>query len=289
MAGGIFSKYFLENVKETKTIKIVTIVLACLSFIFACIFAWKRLWINYANIYPYDRTNGIENSLFYSTISIGLAILFVYLCFCLKLKPKKKKHFFALIIVGVVLCLGILIVSIFSNLYVIENDYQSKKFDSEQSEFLPINNYSYKENSDDFYYYKEVVLGDTYWIGSCSYKDFAAENSLVDFTEDVDDSTVFLNYYYFTDDSGRRVKEFLKKKDLYDVFSESEYLDEYQDGKFTAFENECDYEFMFIDDKEVYYFTASKNKRTQYDFDEFIQLAEKFLKTIQLHKVDQLG
>lgn len=85
MAGIIFSKKY-------KSAKILHLFATVFTAIFACVFLYKRLSINYANIYPTERFTGIEYSVLYSTLFIGfsVALLFLISCFLLKSNQKSK-------------------------------------------------------------------------------------------------------------------------------------------------------------------------------------------------------
>lgn len=268
-------------VKKKKIVKVLHIVFIVLFAIIMLFFLCRRLSINYANIYSTYRATGIEYSLLYSILTIGSAILLLFLIISFFIKKNSKKQSVILLCTGVLILMGIGLSTVISFLLVDSNEYLSKSICASEKQYFPIDEYEYKEHSSDCYYYKEVSIGDTYWIGSYSYKDFAAESTLVDLTEEPYESTVFTNYYYLKDEDGSRIKEYERSKKLYDVLSFSDYLSEFHQDNFDVYEYDDNYEIIFANDKEVFYFAASKNKRTQYRLDDIVKLAEKHLHNLQ--------
>lgn len=180
--------------------------------------------------------------------------------------------------IGIIIFIGIVVSSIVSFSIVNTNEYTSSNITGTEKQYFPIDKYKYDEKSEDFYYYKEVKIGKAYWFGSCSYKDFAAKNNMVDLVEERTDSTVFMNYYFLCDKNGNRIKEFKKKMAWYDVFSISdEVISEYQQDDFIVYEYEDSFECFAFDDKEAFYLSASKNKRTKYNSDDVLNISKETL------------
>lgn len=253
-----------------KQFKSIQIILTIIDFIVLIFCLYRMITINYANIYQYDRVTGIEHLPLYFFLAIALFIIFIIsVGIILFWKEWNNK-----IIIPYAIFVILIIISIIAGLKLpIVNEYTSSSYNQEQSEFLPIDKFEYKEDSEDYYFYRDVTIGDIYWIGSSSYKDFATENRTVEWTEEPQDSTVYLNYYYLFDESGHLVKNYLNKKNWYDILSVSYYESEQKIDNYVIYEYEDCYELILEDDKEIFYLSASKNKRTQYDENDLIVIA----------------
>ncbi|MGN0522209.1 MAG: hypothetical protein ACI4IQ_06185, partial [Eubacterium sp.] len=255
-------------------------IIILLTFILFCYFTYKRITINYAYIYPVGRSCGIEYSLLYTMLSIELFVLIVFLlCFfnAKKLRTNKKAIFISVICIILVLIGSI----VFSLKAPKTFEYQSSQTDNKTSAFFPIDSFEYKEPSQNYYYFKQYQFSDTSWIGCCSYKDFASENPLIDLTEEISDSTVFMNYYYLKDSKKHKIKEFNFKRNLYDLSSSNIYVSEIHKDNYSLYEYEDNYEFILIDDETVFYLSSSKNNKTEYDPDTIVNLSLSFVQKLE--------
>lgn len=92
---------------------------------------------------------------------------------------------------------------------------------------------------------------------------------------------MFTNYYYLNDESGKRVKEYKRSRKLYDSLTFTDYTTEQHKDNFDIYEYDDNYEIIFIDDTEVFYFSASKNKRTQYSIEDITETAKNHLQNLR--------
>lgn len=255
-----------------KHFKTIHIIFTFIVFIILGFFSYRLFTVNYANIYQYDRASGIEHLPLYFCITIVLCVIFIISIIILLFN---KQYNIKMIFVYMLFILFITISIILGIKLPNVTEYSSSLYNQSQSEYLPIDEFEYNENSTDYYYYRNVSIGDIYWIGSSSYKDFAAENTMVDLTEDVSESTVFMNYYYLFDDSGYLVKDYSKKKIWYDILSVDNYETEKQIDNYKVYEYQDCYELILEENNEIFYLSASKNKRTKYDENELVVIANK--------------
>lgn len=78
------------------------------------------------------------------------------------------------------------------------------------------------------------------------------------------------------------ISEYNKKKKLYDTwFSLDNYINEYQVNGYKIYEYEDCYELIFINEKEVFYLSATKNKRTPYDYEDLLKNSEELRAILQ--------
>ncbi len=255
---------------DSKKMKFIHIVITIVDFLALVFFLDKILMISYANVYQYGRITGIEHVPLYLSLSIVLFTAFiVFICFLLSWKKSNKKIFFAYAVFVILIIIAVIVGFKLPKI----NEYTSSSYNQSQAEYLPIDKFEYKENSEDYYFYREVTIGNTYWIGSSSYKDFAAENRTVEWTEEPSDSTVYLEYYYLLDESGCFIKDFSNRKVFWDIISPPDFDSEQIIDGYTVYEYFDSYEVIFESDSEVFYLCASKNKRTEYDANDLVSVA----------------
>lgn len=253
-----------------KKFKAIHIAFTIIDFIALTFFLDKMLMVSYANIYQYGRITGIEYVPLYLCLIIVLfAIFIISIGLLMFWKKWSKKIIFSYVVCVILITIATIVGLKLPNV----NEYTSSSYNQSQSEYLPIDKFEYKENSEDYYFYRDVTIGDTYWIGSSSYKDFAAENRTVEWTEEPRDSTVFLNYYYLFDESGYLIKDFSNKKIFWDIIAPADFDSEQKIGNYTVYEYSDNYEVMLESDSEVFYLCASKNKRTEYDANDLVSIA----------------
>lgn len=268
--------------KKSKKIKIFYGVSISITAVALCLFINARFMINFANVTPYERSTGIEHLPVYSALAISTAILLICLILCCIFRSKSKKAVFAKAFV-IVFAVSNIFASYFISLSMVEAvSYISEKDCTELSRFFPIDKYEYGESKKNFYSYKEVTFGDVYWIGNFSCKDFESDDSFEDLTDEPNDASVCMDYYYLNDDTGKMISEYNKKKKLYDTwFSLDNYINEYQVNGYIIYEYEDCYELIFINEKEVFYLSATKNKRTPYDYEDLLKNAEELRPILQ--------
>lgn len=180
-------------ISADKRFKTIHIVFTIVDFIMLAFLAYKLFTINYASIYQQDKSSSIEYLPLYFGLTIVLLVIFIIsisiLLFCKKYNSKIIfAYLFFIVFIVIAVIIGVKLPNV--------SEYSSSGYDREHSEYLPIDKFEYNKNSSDYYYYRDVTIGDIHWIGSCSYKDFAAEDAIVDLTEETYESTVFMNYYY---------------------------------------------------------------------------------------------
>lgn len=270
------------NIKKNRINKIFYGVSISITAVALCLFINARLMINFANVTPGARSNGIEYLPVYSALAISTAVLLICLILCCAFRSNSKKTV-ALKISVIIFAVIIIFASYFiSSNTVVSVSYVSQSESSELSKFFPIDKYDYGKSNEDFYSYKEVTFGDVYWIGNYSSKDFESGYSFEDLTEEPNDSSVCMNYYYLKDDTGRLISEYNKKKQIYDTwFSLDNYVNEYKVNGYHVYEYEDCYEIILIDGTEVFYFSAAKNKRTSYDYKDLLNTAEELKTNLQ--------
>lgn len=261
--------------KKSNRIKIFYGVSISITAVALCLFINARFMINFANVTPYERSTGIEHLPVYSALAISSAVLLICLILCCVFKSNSKKTV-AIKISAIIFAIIVIFASYFISSNIVDTvSYVSRNECSELSKFFPIDKYDYGKSNEDFYSYKEVTFGDVYWIGNYSSKDFESGDSFEDLTEEPNDSSVCMNYYYLKDDTGRLISEYNKKKQVYDTwFSLDNYVNEYKVNEYHVYEYEDCYEFILIDETEVFYFSATKNKRTSYDYKDLLKTAE---------------
>lgn len=265
MVGMIFSN---------KKVKAVHIALTIVDFIALVFFLYRLLTINYANIYQYGRTSGVEHLPLYLGLTIVLLAIFIIsigiLIFC---KNYDKKIILVYTVFIVLISIAVIIGVKLPNV----TEYTSSSYNQSQSKYLPIDKFEYKENSENYYYYCDVSIGKAHWIGSSSYKDFAAKNSIVDMTEEISESAVFLNYYYLFDESGYLTKDFSNKMIWYDILSIEDYESEKIVDKYKVYEYDDSYELILRSNNKIFCLSASKNNRTKYDENDLVVLANELI------------
>ena len=263
---------------SNKKFKIIHIIFTFIDFIALVFFAYRMFNINYANIYQYGRISGIEHLPFYFCLTVVLLIIFLIFIGTLMFCKKYNEKF---IIVYAVFIIFIIIAAIIGAKSPHVTEYTSSNYNQSQSDYLPIDKFKYKENSKDYYYYRDVNIGKIHWIGSSSYKDFAAENTNINLTEEIGESTVFLNYYYLFDESNYLIKDYSNKKIWYDILSIEDYESEQTIDNYTIYKYEDCYELILESNDEVFYLSASKNNRTVYDENDLIVLANELIDTLR--------
>lgn len=270
------------NIKKNRINKIFYGVSISITAVALCLFINARLMINFANVTPDARSNGIEHLPVYSALAISTAGLLICLIFCCAFRSNSKKTV-ALKISVIIFAVIIIFASYFISSDIVDSvSYVSQSESSELSKFFPIDKYDYGKSNENFYSYKEVTFGDVYWIGNYSSKDFESGDSFEDLTEEPNDSSVYMNYYYLKDDTGRLISEYNKKKQIYDTwFSLDNYVNEYKVNGYHVYEYEDCYEIILIDGTEVFYFSATKNKRTSYDYKDLLKTAEELKTNLQ--------
>lgn len=268
-----------NKIKITKIFYGVSIPLTVLVLV---ICLYKRITINFANIDVSLRSNGIEYLPVYSALAISISILLICLICCCIFKSNSKK---STIIKG--FAITVVFIGIITSYFVSSNivdtvTYISENSTSELSQFFPIDKYNYDESNGDFYSYKEVTFNDVYWIGSSSYKYFEPKDIVEDWTNETSDSNVFLNYYYLNDDTGKKIAEYNKKRLFYNNFySLDNYEEKYKIDNYDVYEYEDNYELIYTNKTEALYLSASKNKRTLYDCNDLINIAEELKTNLQ--------
>lgn len=282
--GGIILEYreiLTNNRKAFRTVHIFSIICSIGITIFYII---KSQIINFANVYSNYNNNGIENHYSNVVMAISFAVLFAFLLVSYFIIYKKSKHIKISMIATGVICVIIILSCGISNYYINSQNeiytYNNSIVESNVKTLFPIDNFSYNENSKNNYYFKDVHYKNIYWAGSSSYKDFAEENSTVYLSEEPTDSTVYLTYYYIKDDSKKMINLFNRNKEKYDNLSNDEYTVVKHIGNYTILESDYSYEFLLIDDTEVFYLSASKNKRTKYTYKDIEKTAFKQLKIL---------
>ena len=270
------------TIKKRRINKIFYGVSISITAVALCLFINARLMINFANVTPGARSNGIEHLPVYSALAISTAVLLICLIFCCAFRSNSKKTV-ALKISVIIFAVIIIFASYFISSNTVDSvSYVSQSESSELSKFFPIDKYDYGKSNEDFYSYKEVTFGDVYWIGNYSSKDFESGASFEDLTEEPNDSSVCMNYYYLKDDTGRLISEYNKKKQIYDTwFSLDNYVNEYKVNGYHVYEYEDCYEIILIDETEAFYFSATKNKRTSYDYKDLLKTAEELKTNLQ--------
>lgn len=275
----------MDGTISTNKIKIIRIfygVSIPLTVLVLVICVYKRFTINFANIDVSLRSSGIEYLPVYSALAISISILLICLICCCIFKTHSKKSMIIKSSVIVIFFIGIITSYFVSSNIVDTVTYISENSTSELSQFFPIDKYDYNDSKRDYYSYKEVTFNDVYWIGSSSYKLFESADIVEDWTNEKSDSNVFLNYYYLNDDTGTKIKEFNKKMHYYDTFySLDNYNNKYKIDGYDVYEYEDNYELIFVNATEVLYLSASKNKRTVYDFKNLINIAEELKMNLQ--------
>lgn len=261
-----------------RIVKIIHIAFAIIDLIAFIVFFIKSLTINYANIYQYSKSSSIENLPLYVCMAIVLFITFIisvgFLLICKKVSIK-------IIFVDVFFVVAIIIALIISPKIPNVNEYVSSGYNQEQVDYFPIDEFKYNEDSEDYYYYREVNFGDVYWIGSSSYKNFTPKNATDTSSEEIGQSVVFMNYYYLNDENGFLTKDYSNKKIWYDMLYVNDYESEQKIDDYTVYEYEDSYEVILESENEVFYLSASKNERTEYGKDYLIDLARKFNNTLR--------
>lgn len=162
-----------DSVSDNKKFKTIHIVFTIIDFIALVFFSLKMIMVSYANIYQYGRATGIENVPLYLAMIIVLLAFLVVSVGMLMLCIKWSKKLFILYAVFIIFIIAATIAG--CKLSVV-NEYTSSGYNKSQSEYLPIDKFAYDEDSEDYYFYRDVKICDVYWIGSSSYKNFAAEN-----------------------------------------------------------------------------------------------------------------
>lgn len=275
MDGTIFTK-------KSKINRIFYGVSIPLTILILSFFIYKRVTISFSNTDVTLRSNGIEYLPLYSALAISTSILLICLICCCIFKSDFK---ISMTIKGslIVICFIGIITSYFISSNIVETvTYISENNTSELSQFLPIDKYDYGESNRDFYSYKEVTFNDVYWIGSSSYKHFESKDIVEDWTNEPSDSYVFMDYYYLNDDTGKKIAEYDKKRLLHNNFySLDNYEKKYKIDNYDVYEYEDSYELIYTNETEALYLSASKNKRTSYDCDDLINIAEELKTNLQ--------
>ncbi len=265
---------------KLRALTAVHIALTVLTTVLLLIFTFNRLLINYANVYPTDRSDAIEYSPLYSALAIGFAVLLLFFLICALIRFDYLKQQIIVFGIGAVIVICIICGGRFALSIPESNEYSSKKANESVSQYFPIDNYKYDKKSSDFYYIKEVTIGDTYWIGSYAYKNFDNLDKVEEQAEEESPSYVFMSYYYLKDDTGRRVKDYIRNRDLFGLFYVNDYISEYREDNYKFYEYEDAYEFILTDDNEVFYLTANKNELTEYDSKDIISTAKSLMSTV---------
>lgn len=266
------------TVLDNKKSKIIHIVFTVVDFIALMIFLFKLLTINYASIYQYGKSSSVEYLPLYFGLTIVLSVTFLIstglLLFCKDISTKIiGVDIFFILIMALTIVISLKIPNV--------NEYASSSYNQTQIDYFPIDEYEYNEDSNDYYYYREVNFGYIYWIGSSSYKNFTAKNTTDTSSEEIGKSVVFMNYYYLNDKSGYLTKDYSNKKIWYDILYVNDYESEQKIDNYTVYEYEDSYEVILESDNEVFYLSASKNNRTEYDKDDLINLAKNFKNTLR--------
>ncbi|MGN0458999.1 MAG: hypothetical protein ACI4IL_08525 [Eubacterium sp.] len=276
MDGTTFSKK-----PRLKILVVLHVILTIITAVLLIIFTLNRLLINYGYVYPYDNGFSIEYSPLYSAISIGLAVLLAFLLICSLIRFDYLKQQIIAWSIGIIIVIGIICAGHIAMSIPQTTEYFNTKSSEELLQDFPIDNYSYDEGSDDFYYLKNVIIGNTYWAGSSSYKNFSNKKTDDNYynIENINpNSAVFMNYYYLRDESGKRIKDYLRNKEFHDLFSTEEYTSNSLEENYNIYEYEDSYEIILIEDNQVFYLSASKNDKIKYSLDDLVVTAKKLHK-----------